>query len=445
MNIVWTLATKDLKLLLRDKAGFFFTFAFPVVFACFFGLIFSDMSGGPSNVRVAILDQDGGAFADAFVAQLARNDMLSLRDAETLEAAEHAVRTGRVTALVVLPPDFTERSRALFTGDPIALTIKYDPARGMIAGMLQGLLMQASMAALADMLTSPELMRENVAAARDQLAQADDDVPGFDRLVLNSLFTAVDQLTQASFFEPAPATQSATTAGAASATDSSSSSDDPAWMPVKVASEPLAAFVGDDDPPSSYAVYFPAAIVWGVLACAATFGVSLVAERNHGTLPRLLLGPLRAAHVLAGKAVACGLTTCVVAGFMLVLAWLVFGVVPVAPLWLFISVPAVAVGVVGLMMLMANLGRTENAAGGFSWALIPIMCMFGGGMIPLFLMPSWMQAVSSLSFVKWAILAIEGPLWRGVTVEQFGLSCLILILVGFAGFVGGAAILQRRG
>ena len=31
MNTIWTLAKKDLRLLIRDKAGAFFTFGFPVI------------------------------------------------------------------------------------------------------------------------------------------------------------------------------------------------------------------------------------------------------------------------------------------------------------------------------------------------------------------------------------------------------------------------------
>ena len=48
MREIVALVAKDLTLLLRDRGGFFFTFIFPLVFAVFFGTIFSG-SGGESR------------------------------------------------------------------------------------------------------------------------------------------------------------------------------------------------------------------------------------------------------------------------------------------------------------------------------------------------------------------------------------------------------------
>ena len=48
MIAMWILAVKDLRILLRDKAGFFFTFIYPVLIAVFMGVIFSG-GGGASG------------------------------------------------------------------------------------------------------------------------------------------------------------------------------------------------------------------------------------------------------------------------------------------------------------------------------------------------------------------------------------------------------------
>ena len=44
MQHVLALTVKDIRLLLRDRMGFFFTFGFPVFYAILFGLIFSGRS-----------------------------------------------------------------------------------------------------------------------------------------------------------------------------------------------------------------------------------------------------------------------------------------------------------------------------------------------------------------------------------------------------------------
>ena len=62
MREIWALAVKDLKLLVRDKAGLFFTFFFPVLYAIFFGTIFGGMGGGgggSGETAIVVVDQDG--------------------------------------------------------------------------------------------------------------------------------------------------------------------------------------------------------------------------------------------------------------------------------------------------------------------------------------------------------------------------------------------------
>ncbi len=98
-------------------------------------------------------------------------------------------------------------------------------------------------------------------------------------------------------------------------------------------------------------------------------------------------------------------------------------------------------GFVGFMMMIAGLGRTEQAAAGAGWAVLMPLTMFGGGMMPQFIMPSWMQMIGNASPVKWAILGMEGALWRGFSITEMLLPCGILLLFGAACFaIGGRGL-----
>ena len=88
-------------------------------------------------------------------------------------------------------------------------------------------------------------------------------------------------------------------------------------------------------------------------------------------------------------------------------------------------------------MLLSVLGKTEQSAGGIGWAVLLVMAMLGGGMIPLFIMPGWMQTLSHVSPVKWSILAMEGAIWRGFSFGEMMLPCGILLGVGLACFAIG--------
>jgi ABC-2 type transport system permease protein len=183
-------------------------------------------------------------------------------------------------------------------------------------------------------------------------------------------------------------------------------------------------------PPSPYAVTFPQGIIWAVLACAATFAVSLVDEHKRGTLLRLAIAPVSRLTILAGKASACLVAIVITQLVLLLVAVLGFGVRPQSPALLALALACTAIGFVGVMTLLAVLGRRTQSAAGLSWAVLMLMAMLGGGMLPLFLMPSWLQTLATVSPVAWALTAIEGAVWRGFSLAELALPCAALLLLG---------------
>jgi ABC-2 type transport system permease protein len=183
-------------------------------------------------------------------------------------------------------------------------------------------------------------------------------------------------------------------------------------------------------PPSPYAVTFPQGMIWAVLACAATFAVSLVDEHKRGTLLRLAIAPVSRLTILAGKAGACMVAIVITQLVLLLVAVLGFGVRPQSPALLALALAATAIGFVGVMTLLAVLGRRTQSAAGLSWAVLMLMAMLGGGMLPLFLMPTWLQTLATASPVAWALTAIEGAVWRGFSLAELALPCVALLVLG---------------
>ncbi|GEM_PF-4846917 len=192
-------------------------------------------------------------------------------------------------------------------------------------------------------------------------------------------------------------------------------------------------------PPDAFAVTLPQGMMWATLACTATFGLSIVAERNRGTMLRLFVSPNSRATILGGKALACGscivLLLCCHVGF----AALTGMASPQSLPLLAVAVISIAVAFVGIMMLLSVLVQNTQGAAGISWAVLMVMAMLGGGMMPRFLMPSWLQDLAVLSPVAWGILALEGPLWRGHSLADMLPVCGALIAIGIAAFSVGAA------
>lgn len=195
--------------------------------------------------------------------------------------------------------------------------------------------------------------------------------------------------------------------------------------------EPTPASLGSAARPANpYAVTFAQGIVWAVLACAATFAVSLVDERSQGTLLRLAVAPVPRLAILAGKAGACLIAIVIMQLVLVSVAVLGFGVRANSWALLALALAATALGFVGVMTLLAVLGRRTRSAAGLSWAVLMSMAMLGGGMLPLFMMPRWLQMIASASPVAWALTAIEGATWRGFSAAELALPCAGLLLLG---------------
>ncbi len=413
MSKVIALAIKDLRLLVRDKGGFFFTFFFPLLMAIFFGTIFSG-GDGDQAMSILVVDDDGTPESKAYAAALDASPELEIHMAADRAEATEAVRRGENVAYVAIKPGFGAARQQIFEGEPPRVEIGVDPARRAEAGLLEGVLTRHAAKALQETFSDRGALRDQARRAITSLRDSSGLSPQ-SRQTLERFLGELDR-----FLAEPPSEKGAQFRGF----------------------EPLAIERADvvrtrHGPTNAYAVSFPQGVIWGIIGSVAAFGISIVTERTHGTLIRLRSAPIDPRQILAGKALACFLTTVSLACVLFTLGRLAFGVRPSSLALLASSIICAALGFVGIMMFLSVLGRTERAASGMSWAILTIMSMLGGGMVPLFVMPSWMQSLSHLSPIKWAILAMEGALWRGFSWQEMALPCGILVAIGAVCFMVG--------
>jgi ABC-2 type transport system permease protein len=414
MGAIFALAAKDLRLLLRDKSGFFFVFFFPLLIAIFFGTLFVNEGHQTNRLKVLVTDEDNTAESRSFVKSLLEAPELEAKLSSRREAADR-VRRGEVTAYIVVLRGFAKAN--IFGNNPPTVELGVDPARKAEQAMIEGTLIKYAAQRLSDLFSNQEKTLSWLSQARSE-ADKDQNLSTTER---RKVTTFLDDLESVLSRAPKMEGQSGSGGGG--------------LQPLRIQSEDVR--VNWQGPRSSYEVTFPQGVLWGVLGCAAAFSISLVTERTRGTLVRLRMAPIRRAQILAGKALACFITAFVLSAVLLVFARLVFGVRPASLPKLTLALVATALCFVGIMMLLSVLGRTEQSAGGIGWAVLLVMAMLGGGMIPLFFMPRWLLAVSNFSPMKWAILAIEGAIWRGFSYSEMALPCLVLVGVGAVCFIVG--------
>ncbi len=323
------------------------------------------------------------------------------------------MRQGKRVAFVVLTPGFGAAAARPFQGPGPKVEIGVDPSRTAESAMLEGLLAQQAAAGLQKVMGDPEASRKIV---RDSLNALRLAPPGSASRSDTERF--LNELER--FLERSPPREGA----------------GPSFQPLTVESKPVA--VERRAPRHSFEFTFPQGILWGIMACAANFGIGLVAERTAGTLLRLEAAPLSRRQLLLGKALGCFAAILVVEVLLLAVGVAFFRVRPASPGLLALALLSAAAAFVGIMMLLAALGRTEQAASGAGWAALLVMAMLGGGMVPLFVMPPWMLVASNASPAKWAILGFEGALWREFSPAEMALPCAILWGVGATCFAAGA-------
>jgi len=105
------IAAKDLRQRLRDRSAVLVAIVVPLVLASIFGLIFHNAISGTLTFTFAVVDQDRGPAARAFVTQalgpLERSGLIVVRDEPTLAAGRNAADQNKVSATFVLPAGFS--------------------------------------------------------------------------------------------------------------------------------------------------------------------------------------------------------------------------------------------------------------------------------------------------------------------------------------------------
>jgi ABC-2 type transport system permease protein len=309
----------------------------------------------------------------------------------------------------------------MFNSDEPKLEIAADPSRKMESGYLEGLLAKAQFETLGDKTADRGWMKNQIDLWRDEVEDANDLEKGQAKLFIDffdSFNTLLNDVNDENF-------------------KTGLQGDMINFAQLDVSRE-------REGPIAPFQITFPQVLLWGFLGCTVTFAISIVKEHTGGTYDRLRIGPIERAHILAGKGLAC-FFTCVLIMCILIIGAKYLFKMPMGNWLLF--VPAVLCTIlcfVGMMMFICTLGKTEQSVGAAGWAMLMIMGMIGGAMMPLAFMPSWLRSFSNISPVKWGIYTLEGAVWRNFSFAEMIIPCLILLAIGFVAFMLGVLMLKRQ-
>lgn len=396
MKRLWSIAVKDIRIMVRDRAALLVMLAMPLGLIFILGSALGNIGEGDSlDAMVAIVNSDEGELGEQFVEGLTSAEEIeaifnvSVRsDADEVRAE---VERGDLTAALIVPADLSDK---VLHEEPVALEVLQDPGSPVSAGIWAGVVRAGAANASAQMIAAHTLQE---AFTDTPQAGAPTAPPG-----AAGVPPAAQQMPELEF-------------------------DAVTVREVEVELEKQISMIS----------YYAAAMSGMFLLFGGMFGAfSFVRERREQTLARMMSTPASTGTIVGGKAL--GVLIIGALQFVVLFAGthLLFrvdwGTNVVGTLLVGL---AETVAAAGLAMTLAALGRSERAIGGIAPAFIMLFAALGGSMIPADQLPEWLLPAQVLSPVYWtvdAFLELMGGASLATVAPSIGAVLAIgLVLLGF--------------
>jgi len=411
---------KDLLLFFGDTRALIVSFVVPIAIASFFGSLFRDTaSSGPPRTRIAVIDHDSSIISMAIVRSAAGDSALELVKVSE-DTARSLVRRGKLPVAVIVPAGFGKASGdALFGAGPKPeLQILYDPSRSMELAMVRGIMTEHVMQAVTKEMFGGAQGRSFIARTLPDL----DSIPGVDAARRGALRRMLEGVQ--GYY-------------AAASTPSASVARTGITMPYEMKAEPVTS--GTKIKYNAYAHSFAGMGLQFLLFAMTNIGINMLLERQQGLWKRFRAAPISRFSLLAGKAISSSLIA-------LMSLWVSFGF---AMLAFHVRIEGSVAGFIGVSiatalmastfgLLVAALGNSPGTARGITTLAILMMVMLGGGWVPAFVFPEWLQQATKVVPVRWAIDGLDGATWRGLPFTAA--IAPIAVLLASAALFGGIAL-----
>lgn len=192
-----------------------------------------------------------------------------------------------------------------------------------------------------------------------------------------------------------------------------------------------------------YAVLAPALIALWTIALF-TSGEIIERERQNGSLEPLVATPVAIGSVITGQILAVTLLSLVGFAESWLTAWAAFGiVVPIVhPTAFTAALVATAFAMAGTASVMSSVFVLSRSVRAYQNSLSYPFFVLGGVMVPVALLPGWIEPLSRAVFLSWSADLLRDSLTPEPVTNLVARTGVILAL-GTAGFLIGLVLLRR--
>ena len=166
-----------------------------------------------------------------------------------------------------------------------------------------------------------------------------------------------------------------------------------------------------------------------ILVCAMMTSVSIVREKEVGTMEVLLVSPVRPVKIIFAKMIPYFTISCIVLIMILLLARYLLGVPMSGGIWGIFSLSLLYLVLsLSLGLLISTIAKTQIAALLMSAMVLmmPIL-MLSGLLFPIENLPSFFQVLSNIIPARWYIDAMRKMMIQGDAITAVWHNCAILL------------------
>lgn len=440
MHSILVLLRKDFAMFRRNRAAVSLTFIIPFGLIYLFGWVFgiNRPDSGPTGIPLAVVNQSADPGAATLVNALKAEKGFKViteranpgRSSRPLTEADlkPMMKDNVFRFALVIPPDVVSGQRL-----GLHLKIYSNPRSDVETQMVNGLLQKTIFSHV------PQLLGQSLqAVARREVGGASMDAfnTNLAQSIAGTFGGDPDSILKDIRSGGFGLSNGTNAKSAAASTTGKKETTDLLSRIVHIETEQVAG--KDVKSPAATRLVGGWAMQFLLFALSAS-ATALFYERDFGIFQRILAGPVTRAQVLWSKflyGVCLGLLQLLV---LFVAGRMLYGIDVEHHLGLLVLTCAVAAAAcTSFGMLLAALASSPEAANGMATFLILLMSAIGGAWFPVSFMPEFIQHLSKLTIVYWAMEGFSQVLWANASFTE--LLPTLGILLGITAAVMSVAL-----
>lgn len=198
----------------------------------------------------------------------------------------------------------------------------------------------------------------------------------------------------------------------------------------------------------SYLDFMAAGVIIQTLVFSALFsgGMTLMMDREFGTLKMLMMAPINKTSIILGKTLA-GVTQALISGFIALGIAVLLGIKIktgiLGILCIILIMILTAFGFIGMSTAIAmRFTKMETLMVAMMTLTMPLWFL-SGALYPLESMPWWLKPLSTINPLTYAVDAMRSVMYRGVIWAAFALDMLVLLFFSVLMILLGTTFFKR--